>query len=74
MVLDVMFIIIALLSRMINKKTISENIEKVILGRYLELQNKSEPFKNELCEVFSDDEAIDKIFTSACDTLQQDNK
>lgn len=64
MILDVLCIVAAIVARLIDNKNIYEKVQKVTVGRYLELQSKQDELGNEACEVFSDDVAVNNIFKS----------
>ena len=64
MILDAMCIILSLLIRLIDNDKITKRIEKKLLSRYLNLYEDDNPKPNAVTSVFSDKDAIEKVFTS----------
>ena len=62
MILDLVCIIMALFTRIIKSNSLSNFTDKVIIGRYLNSNNKSEVFLNESYDLFSNSDAINKVF------------
>lgn len=58
MILDILCIIVALITRIIKSKSLSIFTEKFIIGRYLNSNSISELFFNEPYDLFSDSDAI----------------
>lgn len=55
-------IIFALITRIAKSDYLSDFTDKVIVGRYLNSNNKSEVFLNESYDLFSDSDAINEVF------------
>lgn len=64
MVLDLFYILLSLLIRLINNNALTIRIEKHIVERYLNLYQNKNPKQNTSYNVFSDKDAIEKVFFS----------
>ena len=58
MILDVVCIIVAVITRILKSNSLSNFTEKVIMGRYLNLNNKHDFFSNESYDLVFDSDAI----------------
>lgn len=62
MILDVVCVFVALITRILKSDNLTNFTEKVIIGRYLSFNKKPEPFFNESYDLFFDSDAINKVF------------
>ena len=68
MILDVVCIILSLFIRLIDNDKVTKKMEKKLLSRYLNLYEDDNPKPNMVTSVFSDKDAIEKVFTSGQST------
>ena len=62
MVLDLLCIILASLTRLFKNEKFHSAVEKVTIDRYLDCQKASNSINNQIVDVFSDETAVQTIF------------
>lgn len=62
MVLDVLCIILASLTRLFKNEKFYSAVEKITIDRYLDCQKVTNSIDNQIIDVFSDESAVKTIF------------
>ena len=62
MVLDLICIMLAFLTRLFKNKKFHSAVEKITINRYLDCQKTTDSIDNQIIDVFSDETAVKTIF------------
>lgn len=62
MVLDILCILLAALTRLFKNKKFYNTVEKITINRYLDCQKTTTDMENQIIDVFSDESAVKNIF------------